>query len=146
MLAEQSLPRMLLPGAVVRVGAQTGLELDDVAAQSKTGGMVACQVKAGLGLGSAPDSPLAGALDQALAQYLVGIPGGGRRPRRGADVLAIVTDMTAPAIVRRDLAAAISRTGSQPPGTPLNWQLTEGQREALEVAVGHLRRPVGTAR
>lgn len=100
--------------------------------------MLVCQAKAGLGLGSVPDSPLAEALDQALAQYLVGIRG--RRPRRGTDVLAIVTDMTAPATVRRDLAAAISRTGSQPPGRPLDWQLTNEQRAAQEVAVGHLRR------
>ena len=142
MLAEQDLPMARLPGTVVRVGAQTGFEVDDVAVESALGGLALCQVKAGLGLGTTERSPLAEALDQVVAQYIAGVPaaGGRRQPRRGDDLLVVVTDAAAPGTVREDLATGISRTASLPPGTPLGSALTTGQAKALKIALGHLRR------
>jgi hypothetical protein len=141
MLAEQTLPKLPLPGTIIRVGAQTGLEVDDVAVQSALGGLALCQVKGGLSLGTTDDSPLADALDQVVAQYLAGMPEGSgrRRPQPGLDALVIVTDAAATGPVRQDLATAISRAGSLPPGTPFGSQLTRDEERALGVALGHLR-------
>jgi hypothetical protein len=142
MLAEQALPRPPLPGTLVRVGAQTGFEVDDVAVQSELGGYALCQVKGGLSLGTTTESPLAGALDQVVAQYLAGMPEGSgrRRPRPGLDAIVIVIDAAATRPVREHLAPAISRACSLPPGTPLASQLTADEEDALKVALGHLRR------
>lgn len=63
MVAEQPLPAAnLVAGAVVRVGAQTGFYVDDVAAQTDADNYVLFQVKAGMSLGKAERSPLAEAL------------------------------------------------------------------------------------
>jgi hypothetical protein len=142
MLVEQPLPRLPLPGTVTRVGAQTGFEVDDVAIQNGHGGLALCQVKGGLSLGTTEGSPMAEALDQVVAQYLAGMPEGSgrRRPQPGLDALVLVTDAAATRPVRQDLAAAISRAGSLPPGTPLASQLTRPEEEALGVVLGHLRR------
>src|SRR6266508_1852341 len=45
LLAEQPLLKTAVPGIVIRVGAQTGLEVDDVAVETDLGGWVLCQVK-----------------------------------------------------------------------------------------------------
>jgi hypothetical protein len=130
--AEQPLPGALLPGAVVRVGAQTGFPLDDVAVGTDRGGFALVQVKVGLGLGTSEDSPLAKALAQALDQYLSAVlPVAGGAPRRveaGLDALVICTDRQAPASVREDLSAAIRRTASQPPGTAIGFELARPER------------------
>jgi hypothetical protein len=143
-LAEQPLPGALLPGTAVRAGAQTGQPLDDVAIETDGGGFCLVQAKVGLGLGTAENSPLAKALAQALDQYLgpsLPVAGGaGRRPAAGLDALVICTDGRAPASVREELPAAIRRTASQPPGTPIGFELTVGQDSALTVLTTHVKR------
>jgi hypothetical protein len=143
-LAERPLADALLPGTAVRVGAQTGFPLDDVAVETDCGGFALVQAKAGLGLGSAEDSSLAKALTQALDQYLSGLlPVAGGAPRKveaSVDALVICTDRHAPASVREDLPAAIRRTASQPAGTAIGFELTVGQGEALAVLTTHVKR------
>jgi len=145
MAAEWPLMGLDVAGTVVRVGAQTGFALDDVAAQTDTGCFALFQVKVGLGLGlgEAADSPLAGALKQAVEQFANGrlpVGDGADRPvDAGRDALVLCTDRTAPATVRDDLRTALPRTGSQPPGTQLGHELTVNQRKALNVVVAHVR-------
>lgn len=145
MVAEQPLLRAgLVAGTVVRVGAQTGFFVDDVAAQTDNGNFALFQVKAGLSLGRAVGSPLAEALGQAVQQFLNGhlpVVDGSERgvdPRR--DVLVLCTDKAAPATVRVHLGEALTRTARQPPGTPLDHELTARQRDALNVVLGHVLR------
>jgi hypothetical protein len=145
MVAEQPLLRPnLVAGVVVRVGAQTGHELDDVAVQTDADNYVLYQVKAGLNLGKAEDGPLSKALQQAVKQYLKGslpVATGGERavdPER--DALVLCTDSAAPATVREHLAVAVARTASQPPGTPLGDGSTAPQIKALNVLLDHARR------
>jgi hypothetical protein len=145
MVAEQPLPRpKLVAGVVVRVGAQTGHELDDVAVQTDADNYALCQVKAGLNLGTAESSPLGKALQQAVKQYLKGplraADGTERAVDPERDALVICTDCAAPATVKDHLAAAIRRTASQPPGTSLGQGSTALQRKALNVLLGHVRR------
>jgi hypothetical protein len=144
MLSERPLAGALLPGTAVRVGAQTGFSLDDVAVETDRGGFALVQAKVGLGLGPADDSPLARALGQALDQYLGGLlPVAGGAPRQveaGLDALVICTDRQAPASVREDLPAAIRRTASQPPGIAFGFELTVGQVAALTVLTTHAKR------
>ena len=106
--------------------------------RTSSGGLVLCQAKAGLTLGRTAKSPLADAIDQVVAQYRIGVRG--RHITRGRDVLVIVTDARAPRTVRSDLATAISRTATQPPGTAFGHELTGPQSQALEVALTHIRR------
>lgn len=145
MVAEQSLSRpMLLAGVVVRVGAQTGHELDDIAVQTDADNYALFQVKAGLNLGTAENSPLSKALQQAVKQYLKGplraADGAERAVDPERDALVICTDGAAPATIRKDLATAIGRVASQPPGTPLGQGSTGPQRRALNVVLVHVRR------
>jgi hypothetical protein len=143
LVAERPLLVGDLAGTVVRVGAQTGFLMDDVAAETDSGSFALFQVKAGLGLGETPDSPLAKAIKQAVDQYVNGrlpVDDGSNRPIDAArDLLALCTDRSAPAIVRDDLRTALSRTSSQPPGTPLGNELTVDQQKALNVALAHIR-------
>jgi hypothetical protein len=67
LVAEESLLIPLVAGTVVRVGAQTGFYVDDVAALTHLGNAVFFQAKIGLALNSAGNSPLAEALEQAGA-------------------------------------------------------------------------------
>ena len=138
MVAEQPLPTPMPPDAVVRVGAQTGFELDDVAIETAAGGFALCQVKARLALGEPQTSPLANALDQVVAQFLAGVRGRPITP--GRDTLVIVTDARAHRTVRSHLATAISRSASQPAGTPFGHGLTGPEARALSVALVHIRR------
>jgi hypothetical protein len=138
MVAEQPLPMPMPPDAVVRVGAQTGFELDDVAIETAAGGFALCQVKARLALGEPQTSPLADALDQVVAQFLAGA--GGRPVIPGRDTLVIVTDARAHRTVRSHLATAISRSATQPAGTPFGHGLTGTEARALSVALVHIRR------
>lgn len=144
LIAESPLPAVSIPGMVVRVGAQTGFEMDDVAVETDTGAFALFQVKAGLGLGVAEDSPLADALEQAVGQFTSGrLPvndGTDRVVDPTRDALVLCTDRTAPATVRNDLRVALARTGSQPPGTRLGHELTVGQGKALDVVLAHARR------
>jgi hypothetical protein len=145
MVAEQALLEpSVVAGVVARVGAQTGFFVDDVAVQTDADNYGLFQVKSGLTLGAAENSPLAKALGQVVDQYLKGrLPtkdGTERRVDPARDALVICTNNTAPATVREHLAAAISRTGSQPPGTPLGRELTNPQQKALNVALAHVRR------
>jgi hypothetical protein len=143
MAAERPLLGLHIEGTVVRVGAQTGFVMDDVAAETDARCFALFQVKAGLGLGETADSPLAGALKQAVEQYANGRLPVGNGPGRPVDVdrdaLVLCTDRSAPATVRDDLRTALSRTGSQPPGTLLGHELTVNQRKALEIVVAHAR-------
>jgi hypothetical protein len=145
MLAEQPLPRPnLVAGVVVRVGAQTGHELDDVAVQTVADNYALCQVKVGLNLGKAEDGSLSKALQQAVKQYLKGslrvATGGERAVDPDRDALVLCTDSAAPASVREHLAVAVARTASQPPGTPLGEGSTVAQLKALNILLGHVRR------
>lgn len=143
LVAERPLLGGDVAGTVVRVGAQTGFAMDDVAVETDTGRFALFQVKVGVGLGEAADSALAGALKQAVDQYVNGrLPvgdGSGRSVDAARDALVLCTDRTAPASVRNDLRKALSRTGSQPPGTQLGHELTGNQRKALDVAVAHVK-------
>ena len=116
--------------------------MDDVAAEADTGSFALFRSRWDSG-SEAADSPLAGALKQAVEQYANGrLPVGDSSDRpvdAGRDVLVLCTDRTAPATVRDDLRTALSRTGSQPPGTQLGHELTVKQRKALDVAVAHVR-------
>lgn len=140
MLAEQPLPGNLLPGIVVRVGAQTGFPLDDVAAETDSGGFALFQVKAGLRLQRPGGSQLAKALEQTLEQYWNGRLPMARQVQAGLDALVVCTDRGAPATVREDLSIAVRRTASQPPGIALGFQLTAQQDDALKVLIGHVKR------
>lgn len=143
-VAERALLKPLVAGRVVRVGAQTGFAVDDVAVETDTGAWALFQAKAGLGLGASEDSPLAEALGQAVEQYLRGtVPdgAGGQRPLDPTrDKIVLCTDRAAPANVRTHLAMALERTGLQPPGTALGHELTALEDAALKVALAHLRR------
>jgi hypothetical protein len=136
MAAEQPLlVQNLVAGVVVRVGAQTGYPLDDVAVLTDAGNYALFQVKAAMSLGRTEESPLGKALGQAVEQYLDGrLPtsdGIERRVDPERDALVLYTDNSAPATVRVDLATALARTGSQPPGMPLGKGLTAPQLTAL---------------
>jgi hypothetical protein len=146
MLAEETLPNQLgVPGKVIMVGAQTGHALDDVGAHTDADAYALFQVKAGLGLGAAEDSPLARAIGQALEQYtLRPVPFGGQGPQRvvepGRDALVICTDKSAPASIRTDLKSAVRRAANQPAGTPFTHELNAGEHTAIEVLLTHIRR------
>lgn len=143
LVAERPLLAGDVAGIVVRVGAQTGFPMDDVAVETDTGCFALFQVKAGLGLGVAADSALADALKQAVEQFVNGrlpVSDGSDRPVDAArDALVLCTDRRAPAAVRDDLRTALSRTGSQPPGTRLGHELTVNQHKALDVAIAHVK-------
>lgn len=139
MVAEAQLPPARMPpDPVGRVGAQAGYEVDDVAIETTADGLVLCQAKAGLRLEKRSDKPLAQAIDQVVAQYLQGVDG--RPVGPGRDLLAIVTDTAASNPVRDHLRTAVSRTATQPPGTLLGHELTQGEDNALRVALTHIRR------
>jgi hypothetical protein len=145
MVAEQPLlVPSLVSGVVVSLGAQTGYALDDVAVLTDAGNYALFQVKAGMSLGRTAESPLGKALGQAVEQYLDGrlhtTDGIERRVDPERDALVLCTDSSAPATVRVDLATALARTGSQPPGTLLGKGLTAPQLTALNVVLGHVRR------
>jgi hypothetical protein len=134
----------LVAGTVVRVGAQIGFHLDDVAVETDAANFGLFQVKAHLTLSADEDSALAGAVDQAVAQYLDGmlpVAAAMSRPIDSArDALVICTDPAAPATVRNHLASAVARTASQPAGTEFGSELTNPELEALTVLVDHARR------
>jgi hypothetical protein len=115
-----------------------------VALLTDAGNYALFQVKAAMSLGRTAESPLGKALGQAVEQYLDGrLPtsdGIERRVDPERDALVLCTDSSAPATVRVDLATALARTGSQPPGTPLGRGLTVPQLTALNVVLGHVRR------
>jgi hypothetical protein len=144
LVAEQTLPEGLVPGKVARVGAQTGFAMDDVAVLTDEGAYALFQVKARLGLDRPANSPLADAVKQAVEQFLTGeLPAADGPPRKvepGRDALVFCTDSTAPASVRDDLRFAVARTGRQPPGTALGFELTGPQDSALRVLLTHVRR------
>jgi hypothetical protein len=144
MVAEQPMARDLVAGVVVRVGAQTGFELDDVAVQTDADNFALFQVKAGLKLGKTNTSPLAKALGQAVEQYLNGrlpVDGGTERAFDSKrDALVLCTDGTAPATIREHLVKSVAKTSTQPPGTPLLDKLTKAQRTVLETVLDHVRR------
>ncbi|MEU4238622.1 hypothetical protein [Actinoplanes sp. NPDC026619] len=131
-------------GVVVQVGAQTGEHVDDVAARTDADNFVLFQAKGRLSLGKSLTGPLAEALEQAVGQYLLGrlpVVGAAARPLDPErDMVVLCTDAAAPATVRVNLAKALARTGSQPPGTPLGHELTQKQREALDIVLVHVRR------
>lgn len=144
MVAEEALLNPVVAGTVVEVGAQTGQAVDDVAVVTDRGNHLLVQAKVGLTLGSTSTSELAKALGQAVDQFINGRLTEGHSAERSfdpdRDVIAVCTDLTSPATVRRDLAEAISRTASQPPGTPFGTNLNAGQHRAWKVAESHVRR------
>lgn len=150
LVAEEPLQIPLVPGIVAQVGAQNGFEVDDVAVLTDVGNGVFVQAKVGLGLGTAKDSPLAKAFEQAVLQYLDGtVPEVGSRGRPldpTRDVIVLCTDYSASATVRNDLAHALERVASQPAGTAFGKELTAKQDAALTVALDHTRRLWAAAR
>jgi hypothetical protein len=144
LVAEEPLLLPVLQGTVVRVGAQTGYHVDDVAVLTDGGNMALVQAKVGLNLGAGQDSELARALQQAVDQYLNGrvpeISGSGRSIDPARDAIVLCTDSSAPRTVRVHLAQAVARTATQPEGTTLGDGLTAREEKALNVALGHVRR------
>jgi hypothetical protein len=143
LVAGEALPD-LVPGVVVRVGAQTRQPVDDVGATTEDGGWVLIQAKAGLGLGETADSALAKAIDQVVEQYHAGVPAGGsaRRPLvPGCDVLVIATDAAAPHAVRTHLAHAARRVGTDPADSSLmSAAVNQDEVHPLEALLTHVRR------
>lgn len=143
LVAEEPLLIPLAAGVVVQVGAQTGFPVDDIAVLTDLGNAIFFQAKIKLALGEAEDSPLADALEQAVLQLLHGrVPQVGTPERQvdpTRDAIILCTDPSAPATVRKDLANAVERTASQPAGTPLGFELTKPQKDALDVALKHVR-------
>jgi hypothetical protein len=119
--AERPLYGVDLAGIVVRVGAQTGFAMDDVAVQTDSGAFALFQAKAGLRLGTTVNSPLADAIAQAVDQYLNGrLPvddGSDRAFDAARELLVLCTDRTSPATVRVDLRIALRRTDLRDRGT-----------------------------
>jgi hypothetical protein len=144
LVAEEPLLLPVVPGIAVRVGAQTSYPVDDVAVLTDAGNVAVVQAKVGLNLGTAEDSALAQALQQAVDQYLNGrIPqssGSDRSIGPDRDAIVICTDSSAPRTVRLDLAQALARTATQPKGTTFGNGLTAPEKKALNVALSHLRR------
>jgi hypothetical protein len=145
MVAEQPLlAPNLVGGNVVRVGAQIGFHVDDVAVLTDAGNYALFQAKTGMSLGTTENSPLAKAVKQAVEQYLTGLlptEGGPERPVDPLrDALVLCTDSAAPATVRVHLSKAVSRTGSQPSGMPFGRELTGPESKALTVVLEHARR------
>jgi hypothetical protein len=145
MTVEQPLPTPnLLAGNVIRVGAQTGFDVDDVAVQTDAGNFALFQAKAGMSLGKSEKGDLAKALEQCVEQYLRGpLPVGDGSERRVdplRDALVLCTDSAAPATVRVHLKDSVERTASQPRGTSLGHELTRKQDDALKILLGHVRR------
>ena len=146
-LAGEALPKKWLPAAqVTAVGGQTARQVDDIGAVTEAGGHVLIQSKRGLGLGSEPGSPLAGAIRQVVRQYAGGVPGdsaNGHRTRQvdpGRDRLIVVTGH-APESVRAGLVDAVDRLAQLPASLPLsdvggNLLVVQARR----VIEAHLRR------
>ncbi|GAA1025742.1 hypothetical protein GCM10009557_00860 [Virgisporangium ochraceum] len=133
----------LVAGKVIRVGAQTGFDLDDVAVHTDADNFALFQVKAGLNLSRTPKGPLAKALEQAVGQYLDGrLPvanGTDRAVDSARDALVLCTDKAASESVRVHLPYALAKTASQPPGTPLLDNLSKDQHNALKIVLDHVR-------
>ena len=150
LVAEEPLQIPLVVGNVVRVGAQTGFEVDDVAVLTDLGSGMFVQAKVGMALGAADDSPLAKGLKQAVKLYLdetipeVGTSG--RPVDASRDAIVLCTDHSAAATVREDLRRALRRVASQPPGTVIGEELTVPQHAALTVARDHIRLAWGAVR
>ncbi|WP_152191420.1 NACHT domain-containing protein [Georgenia satyanarayanai] len=144
LLAEEPLPLALVEGLAQHVGAQVPFAVDDVAVMTQDGNVLVVQVKVGLKLGRVGDSALARALDQAVEMFLSGTiraPGPDeRRLDPARDAIVLCTDGSAPASVADDLASAVRRVASQPPGTPLGTDLTARQDAAFRVGLDHLKR------
>lgn len=132
---------------IEHVGAQTGMKVDDIGIITNRLGFVLLQAKKNLKLETTPDSPLAKALDQVVAQYLDGVPDGSGRegatrpidPDR--DRLIITTDLSAPATVRVELAALVNTLVTHPDRLALSAAAhTKKQEDALKVVRDHLSR------
>lgn len=134
----------LVAGSAVRVGAQTGSEVDDVVVLTDEGSGVFIQAKIKLKLSADVASPLAKGLGQAVRQFLIGtVPSGDAAPRSvdfARDAIVLCTNQAAPATIRVDLATAVRRVASHPPGTPLFTELTKKEQGALRIALDHIRR------
>jgi hypothetical protein len=75
--------------------------------------------------------------------YSAPFRGGDAKPRQvdfARDAIALCTDIAAPATIRDHLATAVRRAASQPAGTDLGVELAKKEREALGVALDHIRR------
>ncbi|OMQ28569.1 hypothetical protein BK799_29590 [Rhodococcus sp. D-1] len=145
MTVEQPLPTPnLVAGNVIRVGAQTGFDVDDVAVQTDAGNFALFQAKAAMSLGKSETSDLAKALEQCVEQYLRGrLPvddGTERKVDPLRDALVLCTDSAAPATVKVHLKKAVERTASQPCGTSLGHELTTKEDDALKILLDHVRR------
>lgn len=140
-LAEDPLPQRLVQGVVDGVGAQTDWPVDDAAVTTRDGNVVVIQAKVALNLGSARDSALAKAVHQAVEMFLIGtVPvaiAGGRPYDPARDAIVICTDSSAPRTITRDLAIAVRRIASHPPGTALSADLTFKQATAFKICREH---------
>jgi hypothetical protein len=129
---------------VEEIGGQTGQEMDDLGAITERRGFVFVQAKHRLQLGGAARSPLGDALDQAVRQFIDGVPqdrdGSRRRLEPGRDALVICTDAVASTPVRAHLRTVVDRMSSYPEALPLD-QLAKNaeERRALNTLFAHLR-------
>jgi hypothetical protein len=143
-LAEDPLPQRLVQGVVNGVGAQTDWPVDDAAVTTRDGNVLVIQAKVGLNLGSASDSALAKAIHQAVEMFLSGVvpvaKAGGRPYDPARDAIVICTDGSARGTITRDLATAVRRIASHPPGTALSADLTSKQATAFKICHEHIMR------
>jgi hypothetical protein len=83
-------------------------------------------------------------LSKPVLQFLLGrVPEAGTGERQvdpDRDAIVLCTDPAAPATVRIQLASAVQRVASQPPGTGFGTELTKPQHAALKIALDHVRR------
>ncbi|MFE7354564.1 NACHT domain-containing protein [Streptomyces sp. NPDC057543] len=129
-----------LPGGslITAIGGQTGLGMDDMGALLANGGRVLIQAKKGLS-GSAS---LRSAIGQAVAAFCAGFEeaAGTSRPldpRR--DLLAIVTDPSAPATMRVDLSTVTLRLTALPEELPFEHAARNSrEKHALDELLGQV--------
>ncbi len=141
-VAEQPAP--WLPGAaILAVGGETGLDVDDVGAVTDRGGFLVVQAKGSLRLSGQPTSAFGQAVGQVVGQYLAGLPDEGRESRRAIDAardrLAIVGDGRSSQPVR-ELATVTARLRTLPDEMPLSSAATSlVQVRALTTLLDQLR-------
>ncbi|MFF9800839.1 NACHT domain-containing protein [Streptomyces rochei] len=145
-LARQRLPEWLAPNArVLAVGLQTAYAMDDGGVRTEPAdeagsggaeGRLFIQSKSGLTLSESGTSDLAAAIDQAVAQWHVGIAG--RRLEEKRDRLVIVTDAASSQPVQKDLYRVINNRLATAPDEPAGRNSEE--ETALRVLRGHVER------
>lgn len=124
------------------VGSDTGLAMDDVGVLTDRGGVLAIQAKGRLKLEKTEASALAEAIEQAVAQFLDGVPDGAAiRPVDAERDRLIVLGSGSSSGAIRSLATLSDRLRTLPDGLPLESAATDKpQDNALPVLLAHIRR------